>query len=165
MWVQVDERIALVRRSLDRALAIWSPANQLVRYHTATNASYFVDRSLYLGAPPEGKVPLWEALYDFGITGISEYEASKLLNETLPAPNNPTKYVVQLDLHCLDVLRKAIYPDEYPDGWTYHNNGTVNHNSVMGLHWDITPVTFKHGEDNDYNIIPKLSATHNLPRF
>ena len=70
-----------------------------------------------------------------GITGISESEASKLLNETLSAPNDPTKYVVQLDLHCLDVLRKAIYPDEYPDGWTYHNNGTVNHNSVMGLHW------------------------------
>lgn len=70
-----------------------------------------------------------------GITSISESEALKLLNETLPAPNDPTKYVVQLDLHCLDVLRKAIYPDECPDAWTYHNNGNVNDNSVMGLHW------------------------------
>jgi hypothetical protein len=30
---------------------------------------------------------------------------------------------------------------------------------------DITPVTFKHGEDNDYNIFPKLSATHTCRDF
>ena len=83
-----------------------------------------------------------------GISGLSESEALHLLKATLPAPNYPSKYVVQLEvfhlLHCLDRLRKAIYPDEYPGGWTYDEDGTVNHNSITGLHW---------GEDTFYSLL------------
>ena len=76
--------------------------------------------------------------HSVGITGLSEAEASKLMNSTLPAPNDPDTYVVQLDvfhlLHCVNLLRKAIYKDEYP-GWEYNADGTVDHDTILGYHW------------------------------
>jgi len=73
-----------------------------------------------------------------GITGLNQAESTHLVNSTLPAPNDPTKFIVQLNvfhqLHCVNLLRKAIYKDEYP-GWEFHENGRVNHDTVLGLHW------------------------------
>jgi hypothetical protein len=73
-----------------------------------------------------------------GITGLLEAEASKLLNSTLPSPNDPDTYVVQLNvfhlLHCVNLLRKAVYKNEYP-GWEYNEDGSVNHDTIRGHHW------------------------------
>lgn len=98
---------------------------------------------------------MWEDLYDckcyhmlvavmctdnrsVGITGLSKSEASKLLNSILSAPNDSDTYVVQLNvfhlLHWVNLLRKAIYKDEYP-GWQYNENGAVNHDTILGYHW------------------------------
>lgn len=73
-----------------------------------------------------------------GISGISKDEASHLLNKTLPAPEDPDTYVIQLEvfhnLHCLNMLRMTIYPDQYPDMVAYHDNGTINHGTLQALH-------------------------------
>jgi hypothetical protein len=43
-------------------------------------------------------------------------------------------YLVELqvihDLHCLNMLRKVAHPDQYPEMFTYHQNGTVNHDTT-----------------------------------
>jgi len=69
---------------------------------------------------------------------LTASEAAKLLNATLPAPNDPSTFVVELevfhDLHCLNMLRKLAYPEEYPEMWERYDNGTVNHDSRNGLH-------------------------------
>lgn len=73
-----------------------------------------------------------------GISWITKEEASRMVNQTLPAPHDPDKYMIQLEvfhnLHCLNMLRKSLYPDEYPEMWEYHKNGTVNHNTLQSLH-------------------------------
>ena len=73
-----------------------------------------------------------------GISGISKDEASHLLNKTLPAPKDPDTYMIQLEvfhnLHCLNMLRKTLYPEQYPDMVAYHDNGTINHGTLQALH-------------------------------
>jgi hypothetical protein len=73
-----------------------------------------------------------------GISWLTKKEASHLLNKTLPAPHDSDKYMIQLEvfhnLHCLNMLRKSLYPDQYPEMWEYHENGTVNHNTLQSLH-------------------------------
>ena len=80
---------------------------------------------------------LWVSV-PVGISGISKDEASHLLNKTLSAPEDPDTYMIQLEvfhnLHCLNMLRKTIYPDQYPDMVAYHDNGTINHGTLQALH-------------------------------
>ncbi|KAL9610610.1 MAG: hypothetical protein Q9167_004684 [Letrouitia subvulpina] len=118
-----------------------------------------------------------------GISGISKDEASNLLNETLPAPHDPNTYMIQLEvfhnLHCLNMLRKTIYPDQYPDMVSYHDNGTINHGTLQALHMDhcldalrqstmcesdVTPVTFVHNFFGR-GVYPNLVATHTCRDF
>ena len=74
-----------------------------------------------------------------GLSELSEDEAAKLLDPTAHLPHDDSKYVVTLavfhQLHCVNHLRKALYPDEYPGLWQYHENGTVNHDTILALHW------------------------------
>ena len=43
------------------------------------------------------------------------------------------------NLHCLNMLRKTIYPDQYPDMVAYHDNGTINHGTLQALHMGNSP--------------------------
>jgi hypothetical protein len=76
--------------------------------------------------------------HQVGISGVSKEEASHLLNATLPAPHDPDTYMIQLEvfhnLHCLNMLRKSLYPDEYPEMVEYNPDGTINHNTLASLH-------------------------------
>ena len=80
-----------------------------------------------------------------GISGISKDEASHLLNKTLPAPKDPDTYMIQLEvfhnLHCLNMLRKTLYPEQYPDMVAYHDNGTINHGTLQALHMGESTIT------------------------
>lgn len=73
------------------------------------------------------------------LTGLSIEEASQLMEPTVHLPHDDNTYVVSLgvshQLHCVNHLRKALYPDEYPGLWEYHPNGTVNHDTILSLHW------------------------------
>ncbi|KAJ7890379.1 hypothetical protein B0H13DRAFT_877701 [Mycena leptocephala] len=61
----------------------------------------------------------WEDLYNFGVSRIPKQEAAKLPNKTSPIPGDPGFYIVELDvfheLHCLNMIRKALDPDYYTD--------------------------------------------------
>jgi len=74
-----------------------------------------------------------------GISGISPEEAEHLYEPTTHLPHDNRTYVVSLgvfhQLHCVNHLRKALYPDEYPGLWTYHANGSVDHSTILSLHW------------------------------
>jgi hypothetical protein len=51
------------------------------------------------------------------ISQISPESAAMLPNATTPFTNDTSHYIVELDvfhqLHCLNVLRKLVYPDVY----------------------------------------------------
>jgi hypothetical protein len=61
-----------------------------------------------------------------GVSAIPKSEATKLSNKTIPRPGSDD-YLVELDvfhqLHCLNDLRKAFYPDRFPDKWRYTADG------------------------------------------
>jgi len=165
------------------ALELWSPVNDLIRYKEVTFEPYFIDPSPWTRGTKEEKDKLWESTYNFGISGITKEEASHLLNATLPAPNDPSTYMIQLEvfhnLHCLNMLRKSLYPEEYPEMVDYNQDGSINHNTLAALHMDhcldalrqstmceadITPVIFVHNFFGR-GVFPKLVATHTCRDF
>jgi len=81
--------------------------------------------------------PNWPILV--GTSAINAEEASKLLEPTVHLPHNDSTYVVSLgifhQLHCVNHLRKALYPDEYPGLWEYNPDGTVKRDTIISLHW------------------------------
>ena len=56
---------------------------------------------------------------EFGISQISAESNAKLPNATLPNHNDPSKYIVGLDvfhqLHCVNLFRKLVYPSVFPE--------------------------------------------------
>ena len=136
-----------------------APAKDAVKYKTVTSIGYFFNRSPYLGTHVDKLDSMWKDLYDckrplemliflleanlveVGTSAISPTEASKLPNATLPTPKDNSTYLVELGvfhhLHCLNMIRKAAYPDQYPEMWVYHGNGTVNHNALPSFHLGI----------------------------
>lgn len=70
--------------------------------------------------PPSDEVDAaWEDLYNvFGISAIPRESAVLLPNETIHVPGDKSHYLVGLDvfhqLHCLNRIRKALYPVYYP---------------------------------------------------
>ncbi|PMD48120.1 hypothetical protein L207DRAFT_391616, partial [Hyaloscypha variabilis F] len=155
-----------------------APAKDAVKYKTITSVGYFFNRSPYLGTDVERLDSMWKDLYDFGTSAISPAEASKLPNATLPTAKDNSTYLVELGvfhhLHCLNMIRKAAYPDQYPEMWVYHDNGTVNHNSLPSFHLDhcidglrqhlmctadITPYSFHYNLNDFYHPFPQIWAT------
>ncbi|KAF2834035.1 hypothetical protein CC86DRAFT_279384 [Ophiobolus disseminans] len=171
------------KNSAQSANSFEAPANGEVKYKTETFDGYFFEPSPYTRVSKEEKNKNWEALYEFGISGIPRAEAAKLTNETLANPDNPDEYMIQLEvfhnLHCLNMIRKQLYPDEYPELWEYWENGTVNHFTLQAKHIDhcidqlrqslmcnsdVTPVVFGHNFFGR-GIYPKLIATHTCRDF
>jgi len=48
-------------------------------------------------------------------------------------------YIIELEvfhqLHCLNDIRKAFYPERYPGKWPYNEDGTINRNALQWRHW------------------------------
>jgi len=88
-----------------------------------------------------------------GVSQIPKSDAVKLVNTTLPRPGSDD-YLIELDvfhqLHCLNDLRKAFYPDRYPGKWPYLD-GKVDYKSITFMHW---------GKYRGFQI--KLNANHFL---
>lgn len=76
-----------------------------------------------------------------GISAISKAEAQQLADPTIAIPGTTDKYLVQLEvfhnLHCLNDLRKLLYPERYHmlEKATL-KNGTIDRNSFGFRHWD-----------------------------
>ncbi|VUC29060.1 unnamed protein product [Clonostachys rosea] len=97
---------------------VYTPAQSAIKY----------EQKVFLPATKSGRSPyqgssdeinrLWEDLYnDFAISLITSNEAALLPNATSPMAQEPTKYMVQLDvfhqLHCLNLMRKLVYPSVF----------------------------------------------------
>ncbi|PLN76268.1 hypothetical protein BDW42DRAFT_179149 [Aspergillus taichungensis] len=94
---------------------IYSPAQHVIKYGPVTFNGGFdkSNKTPYQGYPNEANNQAWEALYNFGVIEVPRSEAAKLVNTTMPVPEDPTQYVVELDvfheLHCLNHLRKMAW--------------------------------------------------------
>ncbi|KAI9832805.1 MAG: hypothetical protein M1819_004025 [Sarea resinae] len=107
---------------------VYSPAHVAVEYETMVFSSGFGSertdprKTVYLGPPTDEGDAAWLALYnDHGLSQISAEEASLLPNATVEVPENPGSYIIGLDvfhqLHCLNRLRRKLYPARYnPEG-------------------------------------------------
>ncbi|KAL5344047.1 hypothetical protein BJX70DRAFT_352466 [Aspergillus crustosus] len=107
--------------------AVFSPALEAVEYKIVVFAP-FGEPSIYSDPPTYEGDQAWEALYNnIGISWVDAETASKLPNQTTQIEGSD-KYVVGLDvfhqLHCLNALRKLLYPGRYP---MQHNASKEDH--------------------------------------
>ncbi|KAL0937293.1 uncharacterized protein CTRU02_207024 [Colletotrichum truncatum] len=171
----------------DPALAVWSPANSAVEYVPKQHfrAALF-NLTEYMGYPTaDGKTDkLWSDLYNFGISIISKEEASKLPSPTIAIPGTED-YLVELDvwheLHCLNDLRKLLYPEVYGGLLEVTlSNGTINRDTDAFRHWDhcvdsirqtlmchsdVSPIPFHVNVPANIGIFPRLATTHTCRNF
>lgn len=98
---------------------LYSPAQDALEYETRVfHESFGKDISIYQQPPSPEVDKAWDELYNFGVTKIPKSIASNLVNKTYRIPGDEEHYVIELDvfheLHCLNMLRKALYPEYYP---------------------------------------------------
>jgi hypothetical protein len=119
------------------------------------------------------------------ISKISHSEAKLLPHPTLAIPGTQD-YLVQLDvfhqLHCLDDLRKMLYPERYPglDELRDALTGAIDRDAHAFLHWDhcidalrqtimchadVSPVSWRVNIPGNHMVIPQLATTHTCRNF
>ncbi|PYI06043.1 hypothetical protein BO78DRAFT_316369, partial [Aspergillus sclerotiicarbonarius CBS 121057] len=91
------------------------------------------DKTPFQGWPTDEIDRVWLDSYLPGIVStIDSHSASQLLDQTerLPLAGREDEYVITLDvfhqMHCLDIVRMALYRDRY-DKHFYFPNGTVDY--------------------------------------
>ncbi|KAJ3759343.1 hypothetical protein EV360DRAFT_42064, partial [Lentinula raphanica] len=108
-----------------------APAQDAVQYEIRYfNASFRTDITKYQGTPTPEIDKSWDDLYQNGINQIPASEANKLVDKTVPIPGDEKNYIVTLEvfhqLHCLNLLRKSLYPDYYPTTLVNHLDHCVD---------------------------------------
>ncbi|KAF5375173.1 hypothetical protein D9758_000043 [Tetrapyrgos nigripes] len=98
---------------------LYSPAQGAIEYRTVKFDSGFGrDIPIYDQPPSEEVDAAWESLYEFAYNKIPREEAKLLSNKTYPVLGEEDHYMIALDvfhqLHCLNQMRKAMYPEYYP---------------------------------------------------
>ncbi|KAK7182378.1 hypothetical protein PSPO01_11612 [Paraphaeosphaeria sporulosa] len=103
---------------------IYSPVQDHIRYKTVVFDGSLGKKSIYMEDPSPAVDAAWEDLYDFGISWLHPHEASLLPNATARLYEQPQNYVTGLDvfhqLHCLNLLRKRLYPAYYVNDTDVH---------------------------------------------
>lgn len=119
-----------------------------------------------------------------GISKISKSEAEKLHRPTISIPGTQD-YLVQLDvwheLHCLNDLRKILYPEVYggldkvrlPNGTIDRDNDTFRHwdhcvdsiRQTLMCHADVAPIPFHVNVPINSGVFPRLATTHTCRNF
>ncbi|KAJ7124761.1 hypothetical protein C8R43DRAFT_853212, partial [Mycena crocata] len=114
-----------------------APAQDVLEYKTVKFHSGFGhDLPIYDQHPSDEVDKAWEGLYEFAYSKIPRNQAIYLANTTYPilqdiSGDKPTTYMLALDvfheLHCLDEIRKAMYPDYYPHSSEGINTSHMRH--------------------------------------
>ncbi|KAJ3714546.1 hypothetical protein DFJ43DRAFT_1103872 [Lentinula guzmanii] len=168
---------------------LYSPAQDAVRYEVRYfNASLRTDITNYQGTPTEDIDKNWEDLYRCkiiqnvpincaksfpifpdGIVQIPASEANKLVDKTLPIPGDDGNYIVTLEvfhqLHCLNLLRKSLYPDYYSTTLIDHLDHCVDIlRQALTCTIDINPLSW-HWYEPRQATETKLNGAHKCVDF
>ncbi|SMY20992.1 unnamed protein product [Zymoseptoria tritici ST99CH_1A5] len=169
----------------DPSLQVYSPANGAVSYiaeHKFTPALGKLTE--YMGYPDDETDRKWQELYQYNRSVITKEEAKHLSTPTMALPGTED-YLVELEvyhqLHCLNVLRKLLYPERYHllerVSW---KNGTINRESYGFKHWDhcvetlrqtlvchadVAPLSWHVNVPFNRGIYPRLASTHTCRNF
>ncbi|KAK7064603.1 hypothetical protein R3P38DRAFT_2825489 [Favolaschia claudopus] len=137
--------------------ALYSPAQDILEYKQVKFHSGFGSDLPIFDQPPSDEVDkAWDGLYEFAYSKISRHEAIRLPNKTYPIlGEKPTTYMLALDvfheLHCLDEIRKAMYPEYYPPSSEGIHTSHMRHclsslrQSIM-CSADISPIVWQWSE-------------------
>ncbi|KAK3387940.1 hypothetical protein B0H63DRAFT_448727 [Podospora didyma] len=112
--------------TLTKTPEIFSPANVATEWKEVVFHNNFrQDRTKWQGPPNDDVDKAWEESYlGVGVIKIPKSDADRLPNQTLPIPGEDDGYIVGVEvfhqLHCLDLLRRHLYPDRY------HNEKGMN---------------------------------------
>ncbi|EIM79520.1 uncharacterized protein STEHIDRAFT_163559 [Stereum hirsutum FP-91666 SS1] len=100
----------------DHGLHIYSPAQTVLR-PVRRKFSHLLDTNIYMESPSDEVDQAWRDLYNFGISRIPRAQASLMFNKSVPIPGDEENYIISLDvwhqIHCLNMIRQALYPDRY----------------------------------------------------
>ncbi|UJO20680.1 Cyclochlorotine biosynthesis protein O [Fulvia fulva] len=128
-----------IAASQDPSLTVYSPAKEAVRYYVHRFRPALGNETEYMGFPTDETDQRWEALYQYNASVISETQARRLLTPTMAIPGTK-RYLVELEvfhnLHCLNELRKLLWPERYRllEQLT-SENGTIDRSSFGFKHW------------------------------
>ncbi|KAM0745102.1 hypothetical protein ACQRIT_000486 [Beauveria bassiana] len=183
----------LFLRKVELGQKLYSPATNAIQYVTELWPENLAHKTSYMasgadGMPTDKTDQLWNELYEFGISRLSSFEASKLPNETAALPYTSGQYPIQLgvfhQLHCLNNVRMALYPERYSsafhdlfatdgDGTIFnHTSHDANHLShcvdslrlTIMCHSDVTPLTWVYDELKRQPL-PTLYVQHTCRKF
>ncbi|RWA09506.1 hypothetical protein EKO27_g5598 [Xylaria grammica] len=118
----------------DPTLRLFSPANDIVEYeHHVFDRSRGEDKTPFQGWPSDEIDKTWQDAYIAGMLTTVDHDTAKQLpeeTERLPVPGREDEYLVTLDvfhqMHCLDIVRMALYPQRYDKSF-YLANGTIDY--------------------------------------
>ncbi|KAK7696234.1 hypothetical protein QCA50_000887 [Cerrena zonata] len=127
----------------DFAQLPYSPAQHVLEPQLKT-FTMEPNSTVYQGEPSKAVDDAWSKLYNnIGISKIPKSEARLLPNKTLPIPGDEENYVAALSvfhqLHCLNILRKALRPD-------YYRNSVTGY--LAGISPEMLPDHLSHCVDN-----------------
>ncbi|ESK95529.1 hypothetical protein Moror_12715 [Moniliophthora roreri MCA 2997] len=99
--------------------ALYSPAQDAVEYVTVKFHSAFGDDiPIYDQEPSKEVDAAWLSLYEYAYNQVPRDQAALMPNKTYPVLDTDGQYMIALDvfhqLHCLNEMRKAMYPEYYP---------------------------------------------------
>ncbi|KAH8882945.1 hypothetical protein GQ53DRAFT_831136 [Thozetella sp. PMI_491] len=113
-------------RVQDPFAEVYSPANQAIEYEDVTFFDNIRNFSPYQMPPSDYVDRIWEDLYTYGDNQrIDAESARRLPNATVVIPGTEGDGLVTLEvfhvLHCLNLLRKGLWPDRYPEEAVFRN--------------------------------------------
>ncbi|KAI1317917.1 hypothetical protein F5Y16DRAFT_406501 [Xylariaceae sp. FL0255] len=116
------------QRKIDPSLTIFSPVNNIIEYETKVFWDGITEQSPYQGEPTDEMDQMWSDLYGgAGFMMVNKETADKLPNKTAEVPGTGGKYIITLEmfhqLHCLNILRKHLYPDRFPEYRIFNDDG------------------------------------------
>ncbi|KAG5637898.1 hypothetical protein H0H81_002783 [Sphagnurus paluster] len=145
---------------------------EVVKFHSGTFGGEQPD--VYSGSPSDEVDQAWSDLYNFGISEITEDQAQRLVNATKEVNPGKKDYIIGIDvfhqLHCLNFIRKSLYPDYYktdnatetPRQREIHLSHCVNsiRQSLM-CSADISTIVFKEPAGKN----PQFDILHSCRKF
>ncbi|KAF3762728.1 hypothetical protein M406DRAFT_264782, partial [Cryphonectria parasitica EP155] len=153
-----------------------SPAFEAVEYKPVVfHNNFHEDRTPWQGPPTDEVDKAWDAIYrGVGVIKIPKAQAEQLPNHTLPIPGEEDGYIVGLEvyhqLHCLDFIRRALYPDYYggdksmneqekKEYWIHIDHCVDNLRQTITCYSDISTIPWK-WMDRVQSEFPDAHTTH-----